>query len=165
MLFSILCCAFTGQAQEKFTLASAQEYALDHAYGVQIAELEIQRARQSLFIRAAHTSAHLGVTYISSSLSQFTTIPPIVALLLQKYTEHSGLTLVLLFLLQCCSQVIQSQNFFWASSICLNSILILLAILSIVFMSNPIDFNQNANRVLLLVPCLHYRCRVNEFNL
>ena len=46
MLFSILCCAFTGQAQEKFTLASAQEYALDHAYGVQIAELEIQRARQ-----------------------------------------------------------------------------------------------------------------------
>lgn len=40
-----------------------------------------------------------------------------------------------------------------------------LAILSIVFMSNPIDFNQNANRVLLLVPCLHYRCRVNEFNL
>ena len=46
MLFSILCCAFTGQAQEKFTLASAQEYALDYAYGVQIAELEIQRARQ-----------------------------------------------------------------------------------------------------------------------
>ena len=46
MLFSILCCAFTGQAQAKFTLASAQEYALDHAYGVQIAELEIQRARQ-----------------------------------------------------------------------------------------------------------------------
>jgi len=46
MLFSILFCAFTGQAQEKFTLASAQEYALDHAYGVQIAELEIQRARQ-----------------------------------------------------------------------------------------------------------------------
>ena len=46
MLFSILCCAFMGQAQEKFTLASAQEYALDHAYGVQIAELEIQRARQ-----------------------------------------------------------------------------------------------------------------------
>jgi len=46
MLFSILCCAFTGKAQEKFTLASAQEYALDHAYGVQIAELEIQRARQ-----------------------------------------------------------------------------------------------------------------------
>jgi outer membrane protein TolC len=46
MLFSILCCAFAGQAQEKFTLASAQEYALDHAYGVQIAELEIQRARQ-----------------------------------------------------------------------------------------------------------------------
>ena len=46
MLFSILCCAFTGHAQEKFTLASAQEYALDHAYGVQIAELEIQRARQ-----------------------------------------------------------------------------------------------------------------------
>ena len=46
MLFSILCCAFTGQAQEKFTLASAQGYALDHAYGVQIAELEIQRARQ-----------------------------------------------------------------------------------------------------------------------
>jgi outer membrane protein TolC len=46
MLFSILCCAFTGQAHEKFTLASAQEYALDHAYGVQIAELEIQRARQ-----------------------------------------------------------------------------------------------------------------------
>lgn len=46
MLLSILCCAFTGQAQEKFTLASAQEYALDHAYGVQIAELEIQRARQ-----------------------------------------------------------------------------------------------------------------------
>ena len=46
MLFGILCCAFTGQAQEKFTLASAQEYALDHAYGVQIAELEIQRARQ-----------------------------------------------------------------------------------------------------------------------
>lgn len=46
MLFSILCFAFTGQAQEKFTLASAQEYALDHAYGVQIAELEIQRARQ-----------------------------------------------------------------------------------------------------------------------
>ena len=46
MFFSILCCAFTGQAQEKFTLASAQEYALDHAYGVQIAELEIQRARQ-----------------------------------------------------------------------------------------------------------------------
>ena len=46
MLFSILCCAFTGQAQEKFTFASAQEYALDHAYGVQIAELEIQRARQ-----------------------------------------------------------------------------------------------------------------------
>ena len=46
MLFSILCCAFSGQAQEKFTLASAQEYALDHAYGVQIAELEIQRARQ-----------------------------------------------------------------------------------------------------------------------
>lgn len=46
MLFSILCSAFTGQAQEKFTLASAQEYALDHAYGVQIAELEIQRARQ-----------------------------------------------------------------------------------------------------------------------
>ena len=46
MLFSILCCAFTGQAQDKFTLASAQEYALDHAYGVQIAELEIQRARQ-----------------------------------------------------------------------------------------------------------------------
>ena len=46
MLLSILCCAFMGQAQEKFTLASAQEYALDHAYGVQIAELEIQRARQ-----------------------------------------------------------------------------------------------------------------------
>ena len=46
VLFSMLCCAFMGQAQEKFTLASAQEYALDHAYGVQIAELEIQRARQ-----------------------------------------------------------------------------------------------------------------------
>ncbi len=46
VLFSMLCCALIGQAQEKFTLASAQEYALDHAYGVQIAELEIQRARQ-----------------------------------------------------------------------------------------------------------------------
>ena len=33
-------------AQEKFTLASAQEYALDHAYGVQIAKLEIERAKQ-----------------------------------------------------------------------------------------------------------------------
>jgi outer membrane protein TolC len=33
-------------AQEKFTLALAQEYALDHAYGVQIAKLEIERAKQ-----------------------------------------------------------------------------------------------------------------------
>ena len=46
VLFSMIFSAFIGQAQEKFTLASAQEYALDHAYGVQIAELEIQRARQ-----------------------------------------------------------------------------------------------------------------------
>ena len=46
VLFSMLFSAVTGHAQEKFTLASAQEYALDHAYGVQIAELEIQRARQ-----------------------------------------------------------------------------------------------------------------------
>jgi outer membrane protein TolC len=33
-------------AQEKFSLSNAQEYALDHAYGVQIAELEIDRAKQ-----------------------------------------------------------------------------------------------------------------------
>ena len=46
VLFSMIFSAFIGQAQEKFTLASAQEYALGHAYGVQIAELEIQRARQ-----------------------------------------------------------------------------------------------------------------------
>lgn len=36
----------TAFAQQKFTLASAQEYALEHAYGVQIAELEIDRAKQ-----------------------------------------------------------------------------------------------------------------------
>ena len=46
VLFSMIFSVFMAQAQEKFTLASAQEYALDHAYGVQIAELEIQRARQ-----------------------------------------------------------------------------------------------------------------------
>lgn len=36
----------TVSAQQKFTLAGAQEYAMEHAYGVQIAELEIDRAKQ-----------------------------------------------------------------------------------------------------------------------
>ena len=38
--------ALSAQGQQKFTLSSAQEYALDHAYGVQIAKLEIDRAKQ-----------------------------------------------------------------------------------------------------------------------
>lgn len=38
--------ALTARSQEKFTLERAQQYALDHAYGVQIAELEIKRAKQ-----------------------------------------------------------------------------------------------------------------------
>lgn len=46
LLFLSLTMAGSLSAQEKFTLASAQEYALDHAYGVQIAELEIERAKQ-----------------------------------------------------------------------------------------------------------------------
>jgi len=41
-----LCIANLAVAQEKFSLASAQDYALDHAYGVQIAQLEIDRAKQ-----------------------------------------------------------------------------------------------------------------------
>ena len=46
LLFLSLCLSSTVSAQEKFTLALAQEYALDHAYGVQIAKLEIERAKQ-----------------------------------------------------------------------------------------------------------------------
>jgi len=38
--------ALSAQGQQKFTLSSAQDYALDHAYGVQIARLEIDRAKQ-----------------------------------------------------------------------------------------------------------------------
>lgn len=45
-LFLSVCMAGSLNAQEKFTLALAQEYALDHAYGVQIAKLEIERAKQ-----------------------------------------------------------------------------------------------------------------------
>ncbi|NDB03976.1 MAG: TolC family protein, partial [Flavobacteriaceae bacterium] len=33
-------------AQQKFTLQEAQQYALDNAYGMEIAELEIERAKQ-----------------------------------------------------------------------------------------------------------------------
>ena len=46
LLFVPLCIANLAVAQEKFSLASAQDYALDHAYGVQIAKLEIDRAKQ-----------------------------------------------------------------------------------------------------------------------
>ena len=46
LLFLSLSMAGSLSAQEKFTLALAKEYALDHAYGVQIAELEIERAKQ-----------------------------------------------------------------------------------------------------------------------
>jgi outer membrane protein TolC len=35
-----------GFSQQKFTLQEAQQYALDHAYGMGIAELEIERAKQ-----------------------------------------------------------------------------------------------------------------------
>jgi len=35
-----------GFSQQKFTLQEAQQYALDHAYGMEIAELEIERAKQ-----------------------------------------------------------------------------------------------------------------------
>ena len=46
LIFVPLCIANIAVAQEKFSLVSAQEYALDHAYGVQIAKLEIDRAKQ-----------------------------------------------------------------------------------------------------------------------
>lgn len=46
LLFVPLCIANLAVAQEKFSLATAQDYALDHAYGVQIAKLEIDRAKQ-----------------------------------------------------------------------------------------------------------------------
>jgi len=46
LLFVPLCIANLAVAQEKFSLASAQDYALDRAYGVQIAKLEIDRAKQ-----------------------------------------------------------------------------------------------------------------------
>ncbi|HCP40457.1 MAG TPA: hypothetical protein DIT65_01575 [Cryomorphaceae bacterium] len=46
LLLLPLCLSSTVGAQEKFSLALAQEYALDHAYGVQIAKLEIERAKQ-----------------------------------------------------------------------------------------------------------------------
>ena len=35
-----------GFSQQKFTLQEAQQYALAHAYGMEIAELEIERAKQ-----------------------------------------------------------------------------------------------------------------------
>jgi outer membrane protein TolC len=38
--------ASMGFAQQKFTLQEAQQYALDNAYGMEIAELEIDRAKQ-----------------------------------------------------------------------------------------------------------------------
>ena len=46
LLFVSMFIALSAQGQQKFTLSSAQEYALDHAYGVQIAKLEIDRAKQ-----------------------------------------------------------------------------------------------------------------------
>jgi len=38
--------ASTGFAQQKFTLQEAQQYALENAYGLEIAQLEIERAKQ-----------------------------------------------------------------------------------------------------------------------
>lgn len=46
LLFVFVLGTSAAMAQQKYTLASAQEYALEHAYGVQIAELEIDRAKQ-----------------------------------------------------------------------------------------------------------------------
>jgi outer membrane protein TolC len=46
LLLVSACIGTSAWAQQKFTLAEAQTYAMDHAYGVQIAELEIDRAKQ-----------------------------------------------------------------------------------------------------------------------
>lgn len=45
LLLVSACIGTSAWAQQKFTLAEAQTYAMDHAYGVQIAELEIDRAK------------------------------------------------------------------------------------------------------------------------
>ncbi len=46
LLWAISLSATALHAQERFTLQAAQDYAMEHAYGVQIAELEIARAKQ-----------------------------------------------------------------------------------------------------------------------
>lgn len=42
----LLAMSISGFAQQKFTLQGAREYAMEHAYGVQIADLELDRAKQ-----------------------------------------------------------------------------------------------------------------------
>lgn len=46
VLFFTLFALSAAHAQERFTLQAAQAYALEHAYGMEIAELEIDRAKQ-----------------------------------------------------------------------------------------------------------------------
>ncbi|MEY2963528.1 MAG: hypothetical protein RL754_789 [Bacteroidota bacterium] len=45
-LLGALALSFAASAQDKFSLSGAREYAMEHAYGMQIAELEIDRAKQ-----------------------------------------------------------------------------------------------------------------------